>query len=337
MGKYFHYILCIFIIINSLAAFINHIDDTDEVFGYFEPLHYILTKVGMQTWEYSPVYALRSYAFLVPPVFCAKFLYFYTNLTKIDIFIALRLLIGTWFAITESFFIDAIFHHFGQAIAIITFTLIAFSPGMFYCSTCFLPSSFCSSFIMMAIASWLHHKRVHTILWGCLAAIYTGWPFSCVLFAPFGVHMLLNLPSLSSKIVLCLHGAFTLLSVLFICSSVDVYMYNAQVSPIFNIIRYNAGSNSDNLYGVEPITYYIKNLLLTLGPCWLLSMASPFLAVYSLIRSKSELKSRGVEMYEFTLCISMLVWEILLFRRPHKVQALHMFHKSMHAFIHIFI
>ena len=46
--------LWIFLAIYSIAAQINHIDETDETYGYWEPLHYFLYGVGMQTWEYSP-------------------------------------------------------------------------------------------------------------------------------------------------------------------------------------------------------------------------------------------------------------------------------------------
>ena len=49
-----------------MAIYHNHIDDTDAVYGYYEPLHYILFGKGMQTWEYSPQFAIRSYAYLHP-------------------------------------------------------------------------------------------------------------------------------------------------------------------------------------------------------------------------------------------------------------------------------
>ena len=55
-----------FVIITYMAIYHNHIDDTDAVYGYYEPLHYILFGKGMQTWEYSPQFAIRSYAYLHP-------------------------------------------------------------------------------------------------------------------------------------------------------------------------------------------------------------------------------------------------------------------------------
>lgn len=34
------------------------------VFNYWEPTHYLSHGYGLQTWEYSPVYAIRSWAYV---------------------------------------------------------------------------------------------------------------------------------------------------------------------------------------------------------------------------------------------------------------------------------
>lgn len=47
-----------------LSAALNLIHDCDEVFNYWEPLHYLLYGSGLQTWEYSARFALRSYWYL---------------------------------------------------------------------------------------------------------------------------------------------------------------------------------------------------------------------------------------------------------------------------------
>ncbi|KAK9862164.1 hypothetical protein WJX84_007027 [Apatococcus fuscideae] len=48
-----------------LSAFLNIVHDCDEVFNYWEPLHYLFYGYGLQTWEYSSQYALRSYWYLL--------------------------------------------------------------------------------------------------------------------------------------------------------------------------------------------------------------------------------------------------------------------------------
>ena len=47
-----------------LSAALNLIHDCDEVFNYWEPLHSLLYGSGLQTWEYSAQFALRSYWYL---------------------------------------------------------------------------------------------------------------------------------------------------------------------------------------------------------------------------------------------------------------------------------
>lgn len=44
----------------------NLLTDCDEVYNYYEPLHFTLYGYGLQTWEYAEEYALRTYAFLMP-------------------------------------------------------------------------------------------------------------------------------------------------------------------------------------------------------------------------------------------------------------------------------
>ena len=43
---------CLLMIARYYSAMYNNIHDCDEVFNYWEPLHYLLYKSGFQTWEY---------------------------------------------------------------------------------------------------------------------------------------------------------------------------------------------------------------------------------------------------------------------------------------------
>ena len=44
----------------------------NSVFNYWEPLHYLDRGYGFQTWETSPVYAIRSYAYILVHLLPAK-------------------------------------------------------------------------------------------------------------------------------------------------------------------------------------------------------------------------------------------------------------------------
>lgn len=57
-------VFCIFSIANFLAAYYTPIHDCDETFNYWEPLHYLTHGYGLQTWEYSPEYAIRSWFYI---------------------------------------------------------------------------------------------------------------------------------------------------------------------------------------------------------------------------------------------------------------------------------
>uniref|UniRef100_T1GP40 Uncharacterized protein n=1 Tax=Megaselia scalaris TaxID=36166 RepID=T1GP40_MEGSC len=47
-----------FISARFCSAIWAYISDCDETFNYWEPLHYVIYGRGLQTWEYSPEFAL---------------------------------------------------------------------------------------------------------------------------------------------------------------------------------------------------------------------------------------------------------------------------------------
>lgn len=50
---------------HNFAALVTPIPDCDEVFNYWDPLHFLVYGKGQEPWEYSPDYALRSYLYLL--------------------------------------------------------------------------------------------------------------------------------------------------------------------------------------------------------------------------------------------------------------------------------
>lgn len=53
-----------FLAANLVAALFSPIQDCDETFNYWEPTHYLSHGYGLQTWEYSPDYAIRSWLYI---------------------------------------------------------------------------------------------------------------------------------------------------------------------------------------------------------------------------------------------------------------------------------
>lgn len=58
-------IFYIFLAANVISAAFAPIQDCDETFNYWEPTHYLSHGYGLQTWEYSPDYAIRSWLYIV--------------------------------------------------------------------------------------------------------------------------------------------------------------------------------------------------------------------------------------------------------------------------------
>lgn len=162
--------------------------DTDETYGYFEPLHFFLYGKGMMTWEYSPEYAIRTYAFVLPFLPLCRLLT-YIGCEKITVFFSVKLVLGQGYAWASSRFLRSVRLSLccgrseGEDVMLFTLTLLLAAPGVFFSSTAFLPSAVCSSLVMAAIANWAdcgHPRRelcgyFIAIVFGCLAVVASGW------------------------------------------------------------------------------------------------------------------------------------------------------------------
>ena len=109
------------VVFRSMGSLFAPLMDCDEVFNYYEPLHFVTYGVpSMQTWEYDRNYALRTFAFLLPSGALVKAL----NLVKVSlapegleylfekpsIFHAHRVAIAMMAAYAEWRFINAVRH-----------------------------------------------------------------------------------------------------------------------------------------------------------------------------------------------------------------------------------
>ena len=83
------------------AAIWSGISDCDETFNYWEPTHHLLYGQGLQTWEYDPRFALRSYFYLLLHLLPARL---YTTLLQPNpmmVFYFLRCLLGLLCSLAE--------------------------------------------------------------------------------------------------------------------------------------------------------------------------------------------------------------------------------------------
>uniref|UniRef100_A0A2K6LA64 Mannosyltransferase n=1 Tax=Rhinopithecus bieti TaxID=61621 RepID=A0A2K6LA64_RHIBE len=169
------------------AALLSNISDCDETFNYWEPTHYLIYGEGFQTWEYSPAYAIRSYAYLLlhawPAAFHARILQ--TNKVRADqpgnsCVLLLRCLLAFVSCICELYFYKAVCKKFGLHVSRMMLAFLVLSTGMFCSSSAFLPSSFCMYTTLIAMTGWYMDKTSIAVL-GVAAGAILGWPFSAAL------------------------------------------------------------------------------------------------------------------------------------------------------------
>lgn len=168
------------IVARLVSAIFNNINDCDETFNYLEPLHLLLKGSGLQTWEYSPQYAIRSYAYLwlyAAPMWLFSYVLDVAPLLAFYLFRIGCALVST---ASEAYLYSGLMKQFGPEVARISLAILLFSAGMFVSSTAVLPSTFTMYATCVAYAAYWHrHYRISII--ACGASVLIGWPFGAIL------------------------------------------------------------------------------------------------------------------------------------------------------------
>ena len=142
----FIFIFSILLIPRLLAAQYSIVGDCDEVFNYWEPTHYIVHGTGFQTWEYSPTYAIRSWAYVAIHALVIKgfALLGWSKVhpdrrqelkSQVAQFYGLRIVLGVISAYCESIFVYNVQLYQSRRIGDILLFLLMASAGMFVAST----------------------------------------------------------------------------------------------------------------------------------------------------------------------------------------------------------
>lgn len=296
------------------AAVWSNISDCDEVFNYWEPTHYLLYKNGFQTWEYSPAYAIRSYAYLwlhaLPGFIYGTLL----QSNKVLVFYFVRCLLGFCSALCEVYFYRAICHHFGANVGRLTLVFLVFGSGMFVSSTAFLPSSFSMYLTMLALGTWFFQKYEFTILATAVSAL-VGWPFSVILGLPAAYDIILC----KKKWLLFLKwSAFSLVLILIPVVVIDSrYFGKLAVAPL-NIVLYNVfTSHGANLYGSEPWSFYFLNGFLNFNFVFIFALFSlPVLVlVWYLVHLA---RTKHADPSFIISLMPLYIWIAVFFPQSHK-------------------
>ncbi|KAK4255888.1 hypothetical protein QN277_008824 [Acacia crassicarpa] len=237
-----------------MSASSNIIHDCDEVFNYWEPLHYLLYKSGFQTWEYSSQFALRSYLYLLLHEIVGRPASWIFGEEKVRVFYAVRLFLGLLSVASETVLVVALSRKYGKRLASYTLAMLCLTSGCFFASTSFLPSSFSMYAISLASGLFLLDKPAAAVAVSATGVI-VGWPFSILAFLPVTISSLLR--KFKQAFIA---GAVSSIILLVSSILVDFYYYGRWTSSVLNLLIYNvAGGGESHLYGTEEPSYYLRN------------------------------------------------------------------------------
>ncbi|KAJ5294962.1 hypothetical protein N7508_009783 [Penicillium antarcticum] len=315
--------LCL--VANSLAALFSPIQDCDEVFNFWEPTHYLQHGYGLQTWEYSPVYSIRSWLYVSLHAAVGKLGSMLVH-SKTAEFYTIRLTLAFVCAACQTRLYSAVCRNLSPRIGLLFVMIVTLSPGMFHASTAFLPSTFTMYMSMLGFASFLDRqngrKTAQSIMWFGLGAI-VGWPFAGALIVPLLMEeVVLGIASrsfaslfwsLSDGSVLCLFiGTVEV--------AVDYAFFQKIVLVPWKIVAYNilgGEGKGPDIFGTEPWTFYIRNLLLNFNVWFLFAMLSaPILFMQTISRAKGT--SIKTMLRSMALVAPFYMWFGIFSAQPHK-------------------
>jgi alpha-1,2-mannosyltransferase len=313
-SPFWFFIFPLFFFAGLLSAFYNVAFDCDEIYNYWEPMHYLMYKFGFQTWEYSPVYGLRSYLYLWFHVLIGH-LFSLIAPSKSFVFYGVKLGLGTTCAFCQTYFLSGVYSRFGLHVSIFTLLFLLFSPGMFISSTSFLPSSFAMYCLLIAFGSWFQKKYFITIL-SCACSVLIGWPFVLLLILPIAIDTLIQ-----CRLKSVLWALISLLIFIPPILLVDWYYYQKIVFAPLNIVLYNFFSQTEGgsaLYGVEPPSFYFINSFLNFNIVFLLALGViPISLLFRRWSGSLQRRVRGKELAVYFL--PMYIWfSFMTFYLDHK-------------------
>ncbi|KAJ7070724.1 glycosyltransferase family 22 protein [Mycena amicta] len=335
----------ILLLVRFAGAMYSNIDDCDEVYNFWEPLHFIDHGYGFQTWEVSPQYAVRSWAYILLHLLPARISRLLLTGDKRAAFFAVRISLATVSVIAEAKFYRAVYEKINERVGRYLFFMLLFSAGMWNASAALLPSSFAMYTTTFAFSYALEPSSAQnsrrtlaaTLLFATGAIV--GWPFALALSVPFVLEELfvfsadrvapeIRFSWMASRWKRLFSAGLTA-SVIFVpVVLIDSIAYGKLTIVPWNIVKYNIFGGAErgpNLYGTSPWNFYLLNLALNFNVLTVFALVSlPALAVtYFVDRKRLGLvKPSADQSSPFTILALRLapfyLWTAILTSQPHK-------------------
>ncbi|KAG8528200.1 uncharacterized protein KY384_007117 [Bacidia gigantensis] len=317
-----------FLAVNVLAAIFAPIQDCDEVFNYWEPTHYLNHGFGLQTWEYSPEFAIRSWLYIMLHAVVGRlqWLWEWASGLQIQEFHWIRLALSLFCALSQLHLLGAVSRSIGSRIAFLMALVMLSSTGMFYSSVAYLPSSFSMYTTMMGLASFLDtHSGPQTargIAWFGIGAV-VGWPFSAALTIPLlmdEVAFVQMTRRFRDSVARTLRGVVRVLPLVPLDIMINAICFRRFAFSPWRIVSYNVFSGSargPDIFGTEPWHFYARNLLLNFNVWFLAAIcAGPILAAQHILRRSSTTKLPLLRTLTFSA--PFYLWLAIFSLQPHK-------------------
>lgn len=308
------FVLFTLVTVRVQSALWSIISDCDETFNYWEPLHYLLKGTGFQTWEYSPEFALRSYSYLWLHALPANIVALLVE-NGVVIFYAVRCMLAVVCAWLEYRLYKVLGRKCGGGVCNLWLFFQLVNAGMFISSTALLPSSFSLYITLATITAWLSDDAKTGIAVTAFSGLI-GWPFAVIVAIPFALEQLFwkkQIVGFMKNALLygCLFGIPIVL--------IDSLYFGTFTVAALNIIRYNVfTSHGPDLYGVEPVMFYAKNLFLNHNITVLLSVSYPIVVVTAAALGIRNTKNRLSPMQGLWLMSPLYLWLLVFVVQPHK-------------------
>ncbi|EDK42390.1 conserved hypothetical protein [Lodderomyces elongisporus NRRL YB-4239] len=309
------------VIFRLYSALYMIIGDCDETFNYWEPLNLLLRGFGKQTWEYSPEFSIRSYAYLIPYYIVGKACQFLAGVSPVNIFYAVRIvaLAGITSLCELKFFVTM--NQFSTSVANWFIFLSTISPGMSHGGVALLPSSLAlqttllaNSYLLSATKS-VQNKSVERNLIKAAGCYFIGgilgWPFALALGLPIGLYILARIAKQSTSPSVLVSVFVVAISIMVPVVLIDSYFLQKWVFIPANIVLYNVfGGDGEGpeIFGVEPWTYYVLNMALNFHAIVPLSIAGTlFNPVFT-----------NLKKFSLLVSLQLIIWYAIFFSQPHK-------------------
>ncbi|KAK3389630.1 Alg9-like mannosyltransferase family-domain-containing protein [Podospora didyma] len=318
----------IFLGANLLAAIFSPIQDCDETFNYWEPLHYLSHGYGLQTWEYSPDYAIRSWLYISFHAIVANIRRLLPRSDKVAEFYFVRYALAFACALCQTLMWRAVCLALNPRVGLFFIMALVFSPGNFHSATAFLPSSFAMYWAMVGAAAFMNWrggiKTSQGMFWFAVGGVF-GWPFAIALCAPFVFEeaffaLFSDSERMIESFIRLSRGVIATLLLVFFDGAINTFFYKKVEAVSWNIIKYNIFSSTGGpeLYGTEPWDFYFKNLVLNFNVWFLLALLSmPLFLLQKLFsRSAGETFQSGLRTVVFLTPFYM--WLAIFTLQPHK-------------------